>query len=118
MNFDDEKLIDLYDYDSPIRTVAKQIAREFDDGVFKVVTETGIDVDKEELVKALQYDRNQYEKGFNDGAKARDARIVRCKDCVYARKDKPTDTFFDCNFFADKSVVDTDYCSWGERCEE
>ena len=27
----------------------------------------GIAVDKEELIKALQYDRNQYDKGYSDG---------------------------------------------------
>ena len=26
-----------------------------------------IDVDKDELIKALKYDRDQYDKGFNDG---------------------------------------------------
>ena len=26
-----------------------------------------VDVDKDELIRALQYDRNQYEKGFEDG---------------------------------------------------
>lgn len=43
--------------------------------------------------------------------------VVRCKDCVYARKDKPTDTFFDCDFHG-RGVTDTDYCKWGKRCEE
>ena len=27
----------------------------------------GWDIDKEELIKALKYDRNQYDKGFSDG---------------------------------------------------
>ena len=30
------------------------------------ICEYGIEVDKEELIKALNYDRNQYEKGYND----------------------------------------------------
>ena len=36
-------------------------------------------VDKEELLKALSYDRNQYQKGYSD----RDSEIVRCKNCYY-----------------------------------
>lgn len=42
--------------------------------------------------------------------------IVRCKDCVYSVKCKPTDTFFDCDLHC-KNVDDDDFCSWGERCE-
>ena len=33
----------------------------------KSVQSYGFDVDKEELAKALNYDRNQYEKGHKDG---------------------------------------------------
>lgn len=84
MNFDE---VDLYDYDSPIKTLAEQISQESDDGVLKAVTRVGIDINKEELIKALQYDRNQYKKGFDDGVKVgvrnRDNQIVRCKDCKY-----------------------------------
>ena len=35
----------------------------------------GINVNKEELIKALQYDRSQYDKGFRDGQ----ASVVRCR---------------------------------------
>jgi hypothetical protein len=40
---------------------------QFEDNVFKAIQDYGIVVDKEELIKALQYDRGQYEKGFADG---------------------------------------------------
>lgn len=40
---------------------------KFDNAVLRAVQEVGIEVDKDELLKALQYDRGQYEEGFNDG---------------------------------------------------
>ena len=40
-----------------------------EDAVFKAIQKVDIEVDREELIKALQYDRNQYEKGYADGLK-------------------------------------------------
>lgn len=39
---------------------------QIENGVYKAIQRVGIDVNKEELVNALQYDRNQYAKGYND----------------------------------------------------
>ena len=66
---------------SPIEISYDEILSKFEDGVFREVQNVGIKVDKEELIKALRYDRGQYEKGFIDGHWARDMEIVRCKDC-------------------------------------
>lgn len=59
------------DYQSPIVTfteeVSTKIAEEFDRHIFKAVLNTGVTVDRDELIKALRYDRGQYEKGFHDG---------------------------------------------------
>ena len=72
-------------YESPITIMTKliqdQTADRIENGIFKAVQYVGIFVDKEELVRALRYDRNEYEKGYHD----RDAEIVRCKDCKRAR---------------------------------
>ena len=35
--------------------------------VFQAIQKTGVIVDKEELQKALKYDREQYQNGYNDG---------------------------------------------------
>ncbi len=35
--------------------------------VMKAVRKVGVNVDKGELIKALQYDRDQYTKGYEDG---------------------------------------------------
>lgn len=59
-------------YESPITIVTQQshntISKQFDDYILTTVeAELGCEVDKEELIKALAYDRNQYDKGFRDG---------------------------------------------------
>ena len=58
-------------YESPINyittTVASRMAEETDKLVLKTVREVGVNVNKEELIKALKYDRGQYEKGYADG---------------------------------------------------
>lgn len=63
-----------FNYKSPIgvimEDIAQQMAVEFDNNVVKAVQKYAIDVDKEELFRALAYDRNQYNKGFEDGFKA------------------------------------------------
>ena len=35
--------------------------------VYKAVQRVGVTVDKEELLKALQHDRGQYKRGYEDG---------------------------------------------------
>jgi hypothetical protein len=54
-------------YKSPIEVLSQSLKLEIEKGVYKAVENYGIDVDKDELIKALQYDRNQYNKGYADG---------------------------------------------------
>lgn len=58
-------------YESPINLFISDIASEIDKQieatVVTAVQKVGIDVDKDELVKALDYDRKQYKKGYEDG---------------------------------------------------
>ena len=57
-------------YKSPIQIYTDRIIEptksKFDEQCMKAVVNVGIDVDKDELIKALKYDRNQYEKGYQD----------------------------------------------------
>ena len=58
-------------YESPITKMIDDITTEMihqqEDAIMVQVKQSvGYDIDKYELVKALQNDRNQYEKGFND----------------------------------------------------
>lgn len=60
-------------YESPITVFVKQAAREIDDRkteyAVQYVNNMGIDVNKDELIKALAYDRGQYWRGFQDGVR-------------------------------------------------
>lgn len=53
-------------YESPIDAIYSDVVTKLEDGVLKAVQDVGITVDKEELIKALQYDRDQYRKGYED----------------------------------------------------
>lgn len=50
-----------------IKPIVEKMQDEFDNEVLRAVQKVNIEVDKDELVKALKYDRQQYEKGFSDG---------------------------------------------------
>ncbi len=60
-------------YESPIKIIEdiyNGVTDTFDDHVYQCVLRYGVEVDKEELVKALNYDRQMYKKGYADGYKA------------------------------------------------
>lgn len=90
-------------YESPITVYQTQqemvqcIREKQDEIVFAKVKQT-VDVNKEELIKALKYDRNQYNKGYEDGLKD-SVPVARLKDlcerwtsvcamCIYEECDK------------------------------
>ena len=58
-------------YESPLEVIftefASKVANQMDNDVWQAIQRVGIDVDKDELIRALQYDRDQYQKGYNDG---------------------------------------------------
>lgn len=62
--------VDISGYESPIQVVIGQMRMERENGIFRAVQDQGVIVDKDELIKALQYDRRQYEKGFRNGYNA------------------------------------------------
>ena len=100
-------------YKSPIDLIVGQMNIQFEGEVCKAVQNVGVDVDKDELLKALQYDRGQYQKGYND----RDTEIVRCKDCKHSEQ-----------WYGDKrrcflwqedgiGVFNDGFCNYGELAE-
>lgn len=58
-------------YKSPIEVIQHEFQVKLEGDVMKAVKQHDIFVDKEELIKALQYDRDQYTKGFQDGCRER-----------------------------------------------
>lgn len=58
-------------YESPIEilygAIQDKIVKESEDRImYEVNRQVGVNVKKEELLKALEYDRHQYEKGYED----------------------------------------------------
>ena len=67
----------LEGWESPVTIVTENIlnavadVNEAMDGkVMEAIVKVGIEVNKDELVKAMQYDRDQYEKGYRNGYNA------------------------------------------------
>lgn len=63
-------------YESPIEVYVKNVAKDINNKMEETIDneimltveqKMGMHIDKEELAKALSYDRNQYHKGFKDG---------------------------------------------------
>lgn len=86
-------------YESPIDCFVTQFnmkRREFEEKqILEAVQGVGVNVDKHELEKALRYDREQYKKGYADGAKELAERL--CEDW---RKDE------------DEMLCDVDIVKW------
>lgn len=53
-------------YKSPIEVLMKEAQLNYENGIYNAIQEYEIKVDKEELIKALNYDREMYIKGYND----------------------------------------------------
>lgn len=66
-------------YKSPIEIVMGQLESKIENEIYSAVQRVGVNVDKKELLRALNYDRNQYWNGYED----RDKKIVRCKECMH-----------------------------------
>ena len=104
-------------YNSPIELVVTdiqhQILQQQDEEVYQAVLHFVPNVDKEELLRALRYDRDQYDKGYLDGKADAMESIVRCKDCKrYSQSGM-------CNLYLNVSheMKPDDFCSYGERRE-
>lgn len=57
-------------YESPITIILKDLQKKFEHNVetsvMEAIQEYDVKVDKEQLLKALNYERNQYAKGYTD----------------------------------------------------
>ena len=109
-------------YKSPIELICQGIGYEVDKGILKAVLEHGINVDKDELIRALQYDRDQYNKGYSDGKRDAADELVRCKDCVHYVNLLGSGSDYRCSIFCgcyDRPYPTNadDFCSYGERRE-
>lgn len=97
----------------------KQIIDGQDHFVYtQIMKVSNIKVDEERLKQALNFDREQYYKGYQEGYNARDKEITRCKDCKYWEFNKyigKMQCFHKCGL---DFTHETDFCSKAERKDE
>lgn len=106
-------------YQSPIEAFYNDIEYRFEDAVFKAIQKVDIKVDRNELIKALEYDRAQYDKGYSDGRFDRDREIVRCGECKNCGDNagEPEPYFLYCFEWLER-VDENGYCYKAERKNE
>lgn len=108
-------IVDYSKYQSPIELIEMQMNTQMENNIIRVIQEMGIKVDKDELLQALHYDREQYEKGYIAGYAHRELEIVRCKDCIHRKE-------YECeNIILESTkcgVTDNWFCADGERSED
>lgn len=100
--------------------IQTQIDKQQGEDIYKAVVSYGINVDKEELIRALKYDRDQYNKGYMDGVADARKEIVRCRDCKNWKLIDGLEPHWECQIFCglhDNGYLTgaDDFCSYGER---
>ena len=104
---DGELSMRTLEYRAPIQVMSTEMTyHQVDDGILKAVWNVGIDVDKDELLRALSYDRDQYDKGYE----AAKSEIVHCCECKRWLSDHGC-----CILRPGEKTRDNDFCSRGER---
>lgn len=100
--------------DTMVETFCHQLEKKIDGDICEAILKIGINVDRDELLRALQYDRGQYEKGYRDGKADAMASIVHCKDCEHWQE-HDGEMYCVCwaNLMTDTAA--DDFCSYGER---
>ena len=114
-------------YESPIKLYMTDIQSQFikkqEEHILQAVQNIAVGIDREELFRALHYDRDQYRKGYMDAVIEKDlVEVVRCKNCIMSRPLNRNDRLE--NRYADGCVwcmehsagmCEYDFCSYGER---
>ena len=106
-------------YKSPVELlideIEHQIVKEQENEIYKAVVHYIPNIDREELLRALQYDRDQYEKGYADGKADAMAEIVRCKECKHWDDIKHGYGWCCLDKTQHKFAKEDEFCSFGER---
>ena len=101
-------------YQSPIEIITSELQSKVEEEVYSAVQRVGVVVHKDDLLRALSYDRKQYENGYRD----RDKEIVRCKDCIHYRYyGLAEETVSECKIGHCENQHKDWFCADGERRE-
>ena len=104
-------------YESPIKVIQGELETQLEGEILKAVHRVGVTVDRDELIRALRYDREQYQKGFDDARE--DAVVVtRCKDCEHLVNATVNGNGFLICDISDMETAPDDFCSYGERRDD
>lgn len=107
--------------ESTIDSFSKAIIKQKDDAIFAEIQHSfGVDLDREELIRALKYDRDQYNKGYADGIRDAMEELVRCKECKHYDNSEGIcwchlNSRFYPGGFDWHSFPEDGFCSYGER---
>lgn len=79
----------LIDWESPIKIIQGQLETQMEGDIVKTVQRYGIEVDKDELLKCIKYDRDSFQKGYISGKTEKTSEwimndftgIVECQKC-------------------------------------
>lgn len=110
-------------YKSPIEIFYGQLETRLEGEVLKAIYKQDINIDKYELIRALQYDRDQYNKGYADGKRDAMTELVRCKECMHWVRSYEWQGC-ECRLFSNhfdmigRMTEADDFCSYGERRNE
>lgn len=61
------KIPDIEGYQSPIQQIVSDMSLKMENDIYTAAQKVCTYVDKEELIKALSYDRGQWEQGYANG---------------------------------------------------
>ncbi len=104
-----------------------EMQTQLDRDILKAVQKYYIVVDKDELIRALAYDREQYEKGYGDGTQAVMESIVHCEDCKWRgiegkcpmyhvdEIEWDDDGYTEVDYVPHDYTIDEGFCDRGER---
>lgn len=105
-------------YKSPIEIVEdiqNTVSTQLEEWIVSAVISCGINVDKERLLHALEYDQYAYEIGYSNGRRDAMKEMVRCKDCELCNiGENDIKSWCWCLYWSN----DTDpaaFCSYGKR---
>lgn len=101
-------------YESPIKVFQGNLEMQFEGEILKAVQRADITVDRDELIRALRYDREQYQKGFDDARKGA-VPVVQCKDCKHLVAVNVNGKGIPTCRVSGMEVAPDEFCSRGEK---
>ena len=62
-------MLDFSDYESPIKIVLGEMQTKMENDIVSTIQSYSVEIDKEELIKLINYDRHEFQKGYIAGMK-------------------------------------------------